>query len=123
MRPIQHSVDFLVCSTCVDGEPATWSCTNNKCGVEQEQVDAINAMHSGSVSQSVVSIDVRHINLLLYISKTRSPSIGWTRQKNNAAPLKFDPKRLEVAFSAVFPNFYKCRPEVAGDDIPGVAIE
>ena len=39
-----------------------------------------------------------------------------------AAPLKFDPKHLEAAFSTVLTNFDKCRSEVAGDIISSVAV-
>ena len=52
---------------------------------------------------------------------TRSPPIGRARQ--NAVPQKFDPKPSEVALLAVFPNFDKCRPEVAGDVVSGVAVD
>ena len=44
----------------------------------------------------------------------------WGRQ--NAAPLKFDPKPSETAFSAVFSNFDKYRPEVYDDFISRVAV-
>ena len=36
---------------------------------------------------------------------------------------KFDPKLVEALFSAAFSNVNKCRPEVAGDVISGVAVE
>ena len=38
-------------------------------------------------------------------STTRSPSIGWARQ--NAVPLKFDPKQSEATFSATFSTSVK----------------
>ena len=53
--------------------------------------------------------------------RTRGQPNGWARQ--NAAPLKFDPKPSEVAFSEVFPNFDKCRAEILGDVISGMAID
>ena len=53
-------------------------------------------------------------------SDTRSPPTGWARQ--NTAPLNFDWKSSEAAFSAVFSNFAKCRPEVVGDVISGMAV-
>ena len=42
--------------------------------------------------------------------------------RQNAAPLKFDPKLSDTAFSAVFSNFDKCRQEVA-DDVIFCAVE
>ena len=45
----------------------------------------------------------------------------WGRQ--NAAPLKFDPKPSEATFSVVFLNFDKYRPEVADDVISGVTLD
>ena len=36
---------------------------------------------------------------------------------------KLDQKPSEVAFSAVFSNFDKCRPEVAGDVVSGAVID
>ena len=41
----------------------------------------------------------------------------------NAAPLKFDPKPSEAAFSAIFSNFDKCRPKAAGDVVSGAAVD
>ena len=52
------------------------------------------------------------------IKKNKKPINCWGRQ--NATPLKFDLKPSEAVFSAVFPNFDKCRPEVAGDVVSGV---
>ena len=49
---------------------------------------------------------------LMKIQTTRLP-IGWARQ--NAVPLKFDPKKSEAAFLAVLFNFDECLPEVVGD--------
>ena len=49
------------------------------------------------------------------------PIKWWGRQ--NAAPLKFDPKPSEAAFSAVFSNFDKCRLEIAGDVMSDVAVD
>ena len=43
--------------------------------------------------------------------------------RQNAAPINFDPKPFEAAFSIVFSNFDKCRPEAVSDDISGVAVE
>ena len=45
----------------------------------------------------------------------KKPSNWWGRQ--NAAPLKFDPKLSKAVFLAVFSNFDKCRPEVADEVI------
>ena len=42
--------------------------------------------------------------------------------KQNAAPLKFDPKPSEVALSAVFRTSINERSEVAGDVMFGVAV-
>ena len=50
---------------------------------------------------------------------TRSPPIGWARQ--NAAPLKFDPKPSNAAFLGLFSD-ERCRSEVTGDVISGMAI-
>ena len=50
----------------------------------------------------------------------KKPTNWWGRQ--NAVPLKFDPKLSEAAFSAFFPNFDKCRSEVAGDVMSGAAV-
>ena len=44
------------------------------------------------------------------------PTNWWGRQ--NAVPLRFDPKPLEAVFSAVF-ELNKCRAEAAGDVISG----
>ena len=49
------------------------------------------------------------------------PTYWWDKQ--NAAPLKFDPKPSQAALSAVFANFDKCRSEAAGDVISGVAVD
>ena len=48
--------------------------------------------------------------------------INWLARQN-AAPLKFDPKPSEAAFSTVFLNFNKCRPAAADDVISSMAIE
>ena len=45
----------------------------------------------------------------------------WGRQ--NATPLKFNPKPHEASFSAISSNFEKCRPEVADDVISSVAVD
>ena len=47
---------------------------------------------------------------------------NWFGRKN-APPLKFDPKPQEEAFSAVYSNFSKCQPKVAGEVISGKAVE
>ena len=49
------------------------------------------------------------------------PTDCWVRQ--NDAPLKFDTKPSEAAFSAVFLNFDKCRPKVAHDFISSLAVD
>ena len=36
---------------------------------------------------------------------------------------KFDPKPSEAAFSSIYSNTDKCRPEVAGDVISCLAVE
>ena len=51
----------------------------------------------------------------------RSPPFGWARQ--SAAPLKFEPKLSEGAFTAVSSNSSKCRQEVASDVISDIAVE
>ena len=56
----------------------------------------------------------------LYHDANKKLTNWWGKQ--NAAPLKFDPKLSEVAFS-VFPNFDKCRPEIADDVIFGEAVD
>ena len=38
----------------------------------------------------------------------KKPTNWWGRE--NAAPLKFDPKQYEAALWTVFSNFHKCRP-------------
>ena len=43
--------------------------------------------------------------------------------KQNTAPLTFDPKLSEAAFSAVFLNFDLYRPDVTDDVVTGVAVE
>ena len=48
---------------------------------------------------------------------TRNPPIGWAKQ--NAAPLKFNPKPSEAAFS----TSDSCRPEVDSDVIFGTAVK
>ena len=50
----------------------------------------------------------------------KKPTNWWGRE--NAAPLKFDPKPSEAAFSAVFPNFDYCQPEVGDEVIYGVTV-
>ena len=50
----------------------------------------------------------------------KNPTNWWGRQ-NNTASLKFDPKPLEAAFSAVFFSIFDlCRSEVADHVISGV---
>ena len=46
----------------------------------------------------------------------------YTRFENDAR-LKFDPKPLEAAFSAVFRTFGRCRPKAAGGVMSGVAVQ
>ena len=53
------------------------------------------------------------------IVKKNPASNGW----QNAASLKFDPKPLEAALSAVISNFEKCRPEAVDDVISGFAAD
>ena len=53
------------------------------------------------------------------LNRNKKPTNWWGRQ--NAAPLKFD--RRQAAFSAVFSNFEKCRPDAADDPMSGLAAE
>ena len=49
------------------------------------------------------------------------PTNWWDRQ--DAAPLKFDPKPVGGGIFGRFLNFGKCRSEVAGEVISGVAVD
>ena len=51
----------------------------------------------------------------------KSPPIDWARQ--NAVPLKLDPKPSTAAFSVVFFNSDDCRLEVASDVTSVVAVD
>ena len=55
------------------------------------------------------------------LTEERIPPIGWVRQ--NAGHKKFGPKQSEAAFSAIFSNFNRSRPEAASDVMSGVAVE
>ena len=45
------------------------------------------------------------------------------RRSQQDVPLKLNPQKSEAAFSAVFSNFAKCRPEVADDFTSTVAVD
>ena len=70
---------------------------------------------------------LRYLKLSLgkYISSIsvviKKPTNCWGRQ--NAAPLKFEPKPSAAACSTVFSNFYKCWPEVSDDVISGATVD
>ena len=70
----------------------------------------------------IVQCTVRERSTWVDKAKNKKSTNWWGRQ--NAAPLKFDKKLLEIAFSPVFfSNFDHCRPQVAEDIIFGVAVE
>ena len=54
------------------------------------------------------------------VGLTRSPPIGWARQKRRAS--KIQPKPVGGGISAVVSDVDKCRPEADCDVISGVAI-
>ena len=83
-------------------------------------ISAFSSMASWQIPSPVL-LNGSPTNLcLIWERQTSSPPIGWARQ--NAAPLKFDQKSSEAAFSVVFSNFGKCWPEVARD-VTGAVVD
>ena len=76
------------------------------------------------VGDVIKTCDIRWRRGLISSSNiTNKMPTNW-QGRRNAAQLKFDPKPAETAFSAAFfSNFDKCRSEVAGVVISGLAAE